>query len=373
MQEQREQLSKNVSKEDMRAKILEWYSVLRERLIRTGKQDDYDEKWGRFHPECRLNVDQSPCPFVFDSNRTYHQFTEDQHNEKVWISQPGAALDKRQFSLQICFSPKGKQPPLGIVFHGSGKRISEDERSSWHKDVHMSFQENAWVDTKITVDWVKKTLKTATAHLKRFILFADNLASQVHDDFKESVSGCSGVVWYGLPDKTSLWQPVDAAYAKMLKTLMEQEHHKWLDDEEHVDRWYGNEEPYSAKERRILITHWADEAYTKLCENEYDDFRRKLWLKTGCLISVDGSNDNKIAPEGLPNYQVSSQHQYLEPAGQLSKSNQVEFEEPSHSDTMMDENNFLPDDQELHERIDREEDCIVDRFVGRKIYMKSSM
>ena len=35
---------------------------------------------------------------------------------------------------------------------------------------------------------------------------------------------------------------------------MEQEHHIWLDDEEHSDGWYGNEEPYSAKERRILIT-----------------------------------------------------------------------------------------------------------------------
>ena len=29
--------------------------------------------------------------------------------------------------------------------------------------------------------------------------------------------------------------------------------------------------------------------------------------------------------------------------------------------------NFLPDDQELHERMDREEDHIVDSFVGLKI------
>ena len=82
----KKQRSKNVSKEDMRAKMMEWHTVLRERLIRTGKQDDYDEKWGRFPPECRFNVDQSPCPFVFDSNHTHHQSTEDQHNEKVWIS-----------------------------------------------------------------------------------------------------------------------------------------------------------------------------------------------------------------------------------------------------------------------------------------------
>ena len=158
------------------------------------------------------------------------------------------------------------------MFRGAGKRISEDESSSWHRDVHVFLQENAWVDTNVALDWIKKTLKPATEHLERFVLFADNLIGQVYDDFKESVSG-SGIVWYGLPNA------VDAGYAKMLKTLMEQELHKWLDDKEHADRWYGSEEPYSAKERAILITHWAGEEYTKLCGNEYDDFRKGCGLK----------------------------------------------------------------------------------------------
>ena len=272
----KKQQSKNVSKADIQAQMLEWHSVLREWLTRTGKHDDYDEKWGRFCQECSLNFDQSPCSFVFHPNRMCHQFTEDQHNEEVWISQPDAGLDKRQCSLQICFIPEDKQPPLGNVFCGAGKCISEDECSSWHKDVHVVFQENVWVDMKVAVHWVKKTLKPATEHFKRFVLFADNLTGQVHSNLKESVSDYSGVVWYGLPNATGLWQPVDAGYAKMLKTLMEQEHHKCLDDEEHADRWYRNEELYSAKERHILIMHWAGGAYMELCGNEYDDFRKKL-------------------------------------------------------------------------------------------------
>ena len=103
----KKQQSKNVSKEDMWSKIQEWYTTLREILIRTGK-DDYDEKWGIV----------SSCPIVLDSNRTY-QFTENQHNEKVYMSLSGAGLDKGRYSLQIWFSPKGKQPPLGIVFRGN--------------------------------------------------------------------------------------------------------------------------------------------------------------------------------------------------------------------------------------------------------------
>ena len=179
----------------------------------------------------------------------------------------------------------------------------------------FSFKKNAWVDTRVAVavEWVTKTLKPVTEHMKRFVLLADNLTGQVHDEFKEAVSDISGVVWYGLSNGTDLWQPVDAGYAKMLKTLMAQEHHKWIDDDEHADRWYGNTEPYSAKERRIPITHWAGEAYKHLCSNEYELFRRRIWVKTCCLITADGSNDKQIVPEGLKDYQVPPTCQSLEP------------------------------------------------------------
>ena len=62
----------------MRSKMQRWHTTSSERLIKKGK-DNYDEKWGRFPPECRLNIDQSPCPVMFDSNCTYHQFTENLH------------------------------------------------------------------------------------------------------------------------------------------------------------------------------------------------------------------------------------------------------------------------------------------------------
>ena len=93
-----------------------------------------------------------------------------------------------------------------------------------------------------------------------------------------------------------------------------------------------------------------------------------MWLKTGCLITADGSNDDKIAPEGLPNYQVPPPSQYLESAVQLPESNGVEFEELPPPDTIVaNDDNSLPDSQEPSERIDREEDRIIDNFVGRRI------
>ena len=90
--------------------------------------------------------------------------------------------------------------------------------------------------------------------INRFALFCDNLTAQVSDEFKKYVSSLNDVCWYGLLNATDLWHPVDAGYAELLKVLINQAHHTWLDSDQHANRWYENTEPYAAKERRILIT-----------------------------------------------------------------------------------------------------------------------
>ena len=65
-----------------------------------------------FLPNQRFNVDQSPLPFVMQMNRTYEHFDEDQRTTKVWIAQPGAGLEKRQCTLQICLRA-GEPPQMG--------------------------------------------------------------------------------------------------------------------------------------------------------------------------------------------------------------------------------------------------------------------
>lgn len=191
-----------------------------------------------------------------------------------------------------------------IIFRGTGARITQDEKESWHKDVDVFFQENAWADTPVCVDWVNRTLKRAVEDTDRFVLFCDNLSAQVSDEFKEAVSAIRGVVWFDVPNATDLWKPVDAGFAELVKKLAVQEHHKWLDSEENADRWYGNTEPFSAKERRVLISHWTGNAYNRIVSEHYKSFVWRVWEKTGCLITADGSDDAKIQPEGLPAYKV---------------------------------------------------------------------
>ena len=109
---------------------------------------------------------------------------------------------------------------------------------------------------------------------------------------------------HGLVNAIDIWQPVDGGYAATLKTLINQEFFNWLHDEDNVEKWYGAESHITASEKRILITKWAGNAYRQLNRPSYEKFRWRLFEKTGCLITANGSEDDKINPEGLPNYKV---------------------------------------------------------------------
>ena len=113
-----------------------------------------------------------------------------------------------------------------------------------------------------------------------------------------------GLVWYGLKNATDLWQVVDAGIAQLLKVLTGLEHRNWLDDDNNADIWFNHEEPFTASERRILITHWAGEAWEKLISPKYEHLMRSCWTKTGCLMTADGNEDHLIKPEGLKDYAV---------------------------------------------------------------------
>ena len=60
------------SKSQKVPELKKWHATYREKCIRTNFEDpSYDEKWGNFKPDERINVDQSPLPFVVNSKKTY--------------------------------------------------------------------------------------------------------------------------------------------------------------------------------------------------------------------------------------------------------------------------------------------------------------
>ena len=142
----RVQRRKKKPKEAFRESLMKWHSTLRERLIKTGKGENYNPTYGGFMPSQRYNVDQSQFvinTFAINTKKTYEQIqpkNKENRNKTVWISQPAPGLEKRQCTLQICFRPEGKQPRISVIFCGLGKPISAVEKASWHPDVDVYFQ-----------------------------------------------------------------------------------------------------------------------------------------------------------------------------------------------------------------------------------------
>ena len=208
--------------------------------------------------------------------------------------------------MQVAFSAENNIARVDNIFRGTGKRIKASEKSAYHKAVDIFWQPNAWADTEVSCEWVSKTLKPAVPKNEEFVLICDNLVSQVAEEFKKSVRSINGIVWFGLPGATNIWQPIDAGYGYVLKKLTAKAQDEWLEIEENIDLWYGNsEKKLTVSDRRILITQWVGQAYEMLQHPDYDHFRRRCFEKTGCLLTADGSEDDKVQPEGLIGYKVN--------------------------------------------------------------------
>ena len=96
---------------------------------------------------------------------------------------------------------------------------------------------------------------------------------------------------------------MDAGYGYLVKKLVGKARDQWLELDENIDVWMGNSNKVmTASDRRILISQWVSQAFEELKKPEYDNMRRRCFQKTGCLMTIDGSDDEFIQPEGLVNY-----------------------------------------------------------------------
>ena len=69
------------------------------------------------------------------------------------------------------------------------------------------------------MDWTEQVLFkfVESEKLSKFLLLCDNLEAHQREEFKVDVAKHSGLVCYGLPNGSDLWQPVDVGFVQMLK------------------------------------------------------------------------------------------------------------------------------------------------------------
>ena len=95
------------------------------------------------------------------------------------MSPPSSGLDKRQATLQLCFGADGEQNVKpALIFRGKG-RVATEEKEKYDKGVDVYFQQNAWMDEEINMQWVQGTLIPIIGNDKEEkVLFADNVRFQ---------------------------------------------------------------------------------------------------------------------------------------------------------------------------------------------------
>ena len=103
---------------------------------------------------------------------------------------------------------------------------------------------------------------------------------------------------YLLPENhTDKVQPIDAGYGKMMKKKIGEQMEKWLGEEKNLEMWHDS---IPAKTRRVLMTKLAGAAWRELYSDKH--FVKKLFETTGCLMTANGDDDEKIRPQGLEPY-----------------------------------------------------------------------
>ena len=262
---------------------------------------------GRFPFDRRANFDEVPLAFVPGNNYTF----ETKGSKTATIVQPGgASASKRIGTLVVgCFGDGTLIPPT-MIFRGTGERISAVERAAHHEGVTVLWQKKAWMDTPTQLAYAENVLDPAFAErgltvkrkdAREGLLFMDNLAAHRHQDFTSWCKKRGVLCWFHSPGDTDVEQVVDAgSLGALIKRRYDRAQDTWLDVEANLVRW--EDDALLLSERRTLVTHWVAEAYASLTPSCII----KGFEKTGCLMTADSTNDNKVCVAGVDKYEFAS-------------------------------------------------------------------
>lgn len=282
--------------------IKQWYGYLRHKVLtRHGNElcEHFSEKWGRFPPELRYNMDQVPLPFVVSMHHTYT--SPDDNN--VQIATTGKSdLRKRQFTMHIYVNAGEGEKRDGyveLICKGKtlfGTRFSKLEQAAW--EVNMYFQKNAWMDTEVMghsaqrfCDHVKQRWGS-----KKVLLFCDNLSAHVAEPTKQIYASGNVFLYFLPPSVTESLQAIDAGYGRSMRCAIGRLLDKWLLDEDNLALW-EDEAGMVTGDRRVLMSRIVALANDEVLKN--DKMRIGCFRRTGMLMTLDGSDDDMIRPQGL--------------------------------------------------------------------------
>ena len=88
--------------------------------------------------------------------RRYDGKTYDKKGVKeVWAQSGQSSLEKRQATVQLTvFVDLVDRVGPTVIFRGKGHRIIAKEKQSYERQVKILYQEKAWCDDEIMMEWI---------------------------------------------------------------------------------------------------------------------------------------------------------------------------------------------------------------------------
>ena len=245
-----------------------------------------------------VNMDQTPLPFVLNDGKTY----DDTGATEIWCASAASGLDKLQCTVQLTAFADGvsRVRPL-VIFRGLGKRIAKKESDAWDSRVKVMFQENAWCSESIMKAWIESEWENVftnppTPSSTGKILVLDMHRAQQTDDVKTLLRKHKTTLVSIPAGCTSRIQPLDVTLNKPFKSAVRRQ------VEEHMQENLSlyTDGGICAFERRILMTKWVANAWHDVCKGKEATVRS--CEKCGLSVKLDGSEDDQVHVEGMPNY-----------------------------------------------------------------------
>ena len=186
----------------------------------------YDNgKWWRFLPRTRFNMDEVGLSIGLGNKQTW-TFPNERLTGKVSIA-GGRESRFATMMLTTCADHTVKVPP-GMIFQGQGK-ISMIMRNKLKKKsdssgVEYTFQKKAWVDEERLMWWFNTCF--LPMKLEKFgpdvwtLLFLDACGkTHMVAPFKNLCAENKVLCWYGEPNMTDSWQPIDCSVGKTTRVM----------------------------------------------------------------------------------------------------------------------------------------------------------
>lgn len=103
----------------------------------------------------------------------------------------------------------------------------------------MYFQQNAWMDEEINMQWTNNTLIPGTGDDKEEkVRFAD-VSFQQSQKFHETCRDEINTTVYMLPENhTDKIQPVDAGCGRIMKVKIGEALERWLEEKDNLEKWH---------------------------------------------------------------------------------------------------------------------------------------